>query len=88
MSRQMMLEIAFTTFVVALILFPIPPSTIIGVALATNPKTGRYMNKTAYKVVRVTMRGAGSTIVYPAKQISTARQRSAKIRIEAGLYRL
>lgn len=88
MTRQMMLEIAFTTFVVALILFPIPPSTIIGVALASHPKTGRYMNQTAYKAVRVVMRGVGSTVIYPTKQISIARQRSAKIRIEAGLHRL
>lgn len=81
-------EIAFTTFIVAMIVLPIPPSTIIGVALATHPKTGRYMNQRAFRIVQAGVRGAKATIVVPAKHLAVARERSAKQRIEAGIVRL
>lgn len=87
-TTEMMIEIAFTTFVVALIIFPIPPSTIIGVALAAHPKTGRFMNKRVYRIVQGTLGGVKAVVIYPAVKISQGREMSALTRIKAGTHRL
>lgn len=66
---QIALRITFTAFVVALIVLPIPPSTIIGVALATNPKTGQYMDQRVYRGVQVAMTPFGVVFGFIGKRI-------------------
>ena len=36
-------KILFTKFVIALIVLPIPPSTIVGIAIIANPKTNQFL---------------------------------------------
>jgi hypothetical protein len=87
-TQTTMIQIAFTTLVVILIVFPIPPSTIIGVGLATHPKTGKYMNPFVYRMVQPIGWLVTLILVKPvaatAKAISTGRQMSAAARIASG----
>ena len=81
-------RIGYTTFIVFMIVLPLPPSTIIGIALATNPKTGKYMDQRVYRGVMTGMRGVKTAIVVPAAILANQRQISAANRIKAGTFRL
>jgi hypothetical protein len=88
MDMETIVRITFTIFVVAMILLPLPPSTIIGVALATHPKTGKYMDQRAYRAVQSVMRAIKMAFVGPAMIIAERRMESARIRIETRTHRL
>jgi len=92
MNRSLLIEIVFTTFVVFLIVFPIPPSTIIGVALATNPRTGRYMNRYAYIAVKPIGWVVSMVLVFPVvatvRAIENGRMTSGTVRVRSGNYLL
>lgn len=88
LKKETLIELSFTTLVVAMIVFPVPPTTIIGVALATNPKTGKYMNKTAYRVTNKGMSLVGLALKSPIVGLINGKARSAEARIQAGLVRL
>jgi len=89
---QRVIEIAFTAFVVILIVLPVPPSSIIGVALATNPKTGKYMNKRVYAGVEYIMSRLSiiiaAIIIRPARIMTVSRKVSTRNQIRTGqIYR-
>ena len=42
--KMTIIRIIFTIFVVGLIVLPIPPSTIIGVAIMSHPQTKKHMD--------------------------------------------
>ena len=86
--KKTVIEYAFTSFVIALIVLPLPPSTIIGIALATNPKTGKYMNKTAFKLTQKGTSLIAAAVVFPAKRIAAGKQIAAQSRIKSGIVRL
>lgn len=79
------LKIFFTAFIVAMIVTPVPPTTIIGVALATNPKTGQYMDQRVYKAVMASMNAIGSFFKFFVVAIEGGRARSAETRIATGV---
>jgi len=81
-------RISFTTLVVLLIVLPLPPSTIVGVALASNKHTGKYMDQRTYRVVQKTMGHIFEGVRAFALSLAERRQVSAKIRIQQGTYRL
>lgn len=87
-NKNTMIEVTFTTFIVFMIFLPLPPSTIIGVALASNPKTGKYMNKTVYRYTNKTTGMIGLAIKAPIVALANGRQASANARLQAGLVRL
>lgn len=82
------LRFTFTAFIVTMIVLPIPPSTIIGVILATNPKTGKYMDQRVYKATMLVMSKLGQAFMMPVLILADRRMESAKIRIETGNVRL
>lgn len=49
--KDLLIKIPFTAFIVAMIVLPLPPSTIIGLALASHPKTNRYMDPFTLKAL-------------------------------------
>jgi hypothetical protein len=51
------IKLIFTAFVIALIVLPIPPSTIIGLAIIANPKTNKHLDDRAIAVVMGVMKG-------------------------------
>jgi hypothetical protein len=85
---QTALRITFTVTIVILIVLPLPPSTIIGVALAANPKTGKYMNQKVYSVIQVIMGYTRTAITQPVFVLADRREISARNRIQTGTYRL
>jgi hypothetical protein len=80
-----LLKIAFTAFIVVMIVTPLPPSTIIGVALATNPKTGQYMDQRVYRAVMLLMSAIGKSTSAAIFSVANARERSATTRIATGV---
>lgn len=40
-----LLKALFTAFTIALIVLPVPPTTIIGLAIIANPKTNKYLDQ-------------------------------------------
>jgi len=82
------LRIAYTATIVMLIILPLPPSTIIGVMLATNKRTGKYMDQRVYRVVRVGMGYVGNTVMVPIRRVSKGREISARMRITSKNYLL
>lgn len=80
-----LLKIAFTAFIVVMIVTPVPPSTIIGVALATNPKTGQYMDQRVYRAVMFLMSAIGQASAAAILNVANARERSASTRIATGV---
>jgi len=55
MTPQTALQIVATAFVVILIVLPIPPSTMIGLALVAHPRTNRYLEPRTIAAVQMAM---------------------------------
>ena len=82
--QKKLFEIAFTTFVVVLIVAPIPPSTIVGIFLATHPKTSKFMNKKAHKTSMMICGVVVQSVKRPALAVGSAKEIAAKRRLAAG----
>jgi len=79
---QKTVKITFTTFVVALIVLPLPPSTIIGLIIANHPKTNKYMVPQAVKASEVAVGVVIKAVTWKVNFLATGREKSAKTRIE------
>ena len=75
---------AFTTVVVAMIFLPIPPTTIIGIAIANHPRTRKYMIPQAATASQATMRAIGSVFVWKFRVIGAAKEKAASERLRTG----
>ena len=71
------LKLLFTKFVIVLIVLPIPPSTIIGLAIIANPKTNQYLDQRALKAMDATLGMLKAVISWKVQKISEANQHQA-----------
>lgn len=85
---QKVLKPLATAAVVVLIVTPVPPTTIIGLAIAANPKTNKYLDPFTIKVVNAAMKLLFSPVKVSVKKVATGRELSARNRIEKRIVRL
>lgn len=82
------LKIMFTIFVVALIVLPLPPSTIIGLAIVSNKKTAKLMDQKSYDFIMAVFGMSKNVVVAASTTVADAKTAAAKDRIKRGVVRL
>lgn len=85
---QNVIKISFTTFVVLLIVLPLPPSTIIGLIIANHPKTNKFMIPQAVTVSKVAVGFVGAAFVWKFNLITKGKTQSAENRLQQGVVYL
>jgi len=85
---QTTMKFAATFVVVLLIVLPLPPSTIIGLAIVANPRTNRYLDPTTIKVTQFIMKGIFFPFKISVVTLIAAKENSANQRIKTNKVRM
>lgn len=64
-----LVKILLTKIVVILIVLPIPPSTVIGLAIIANPKTNKYLDDRVVAVLMVFVSGVKKIVAWKVDKI-------------------
>lgn len=65
-------KIVFTKVVIAMIVLPIPPSTIIALAIIANPKTNQYLDQRMLAAMNITAKYAKQALQWKIRKMSEA----------------
>lgn len=84
MINNPIFHLFFTAFIVVMIVAPIPPSTIVGIALATNAKTGQLMHQPTYRAIMWLMNGIGTGTHAAIKRTLAGREKAITSKIARG----
>lgn len=73
--KDLAIKVPFTVFIITMLVVPVPPSSIIAIAMISNPKLNKYMDPYSLKALFVTWAG----IKFVARKVTVANQPTAWI---------
>jgi len=73
--KDLVIKVPFTIFIITMLVVPVPPTSIIAIAMISNPKLNKYMDPYSLKALFVTW----AVIKLAARKATLANQPTAWI---------